>query len=77
MFGKENGHEMSKGPHPDSDDFSAGRFAPLPREPIGCFAKGMELSPILSAGADWVGDKISILNQSVLRKEKPCLQLKP
>lgn len=37
---------------PDGDDFSARRFAPLPREPTGCFAKGMELSPILSAGGD-------------------------
>lgn len=29
-------------------------FAPLQMEPTGCFAKGMGLSPILSAGAGHV-----------------------
>jgi hypothetical protein len=33
-IGKENGEEMRKGPLPDSDDFSAGRFAPLLKERV-------------------------------------------
>jgi hypothetical protein len=31
---KENGEEMRMGPLPDSDDFSAGRFAPLLKERV-------------------------------------------
>jgi len=43
---------MSKGPIPESDDFSAGRFAPL-LAPFGGASQGegMGLRPIFSAGA--------------------------
>jgi len=34
MVEKEKGEEMRKGPLPDSDDFSAGRFAPLLKERV-------------------------------------------